>query len=203
MGDAPDGLGYNVAAVYSPQAQASGRYFDDPVTDLRFVPWWRERTDEVQWDATLSHLGWEGLRADPARVVAVAANNTASTAGLHNLDGPERLDGRILGLVHISEPPYGAVTLLGLGALLAWRRTPVVRALLAVVGPLVVLSLVTIYAPRLRAPLDLAFAIGVGLLFSTLSARGAAATAATGERAAPGEDDIVSSRPSSARCATV
>ncbi len=160
-------IGFNIAAVYSEQAQQAGGYFDDPMLDVAFSPWWPQQTNEAQWDAALERLGLHGLRSDPLRVIPVAANNVASLMGLHNQDGPELLDGRVIRLVHDSMPIYYGVTLLGLGGLFYRRRSPVVRALLAVVGPLLCLSMLTIYAPRLRAPFDLACAIGVGLLYAS------------------------------------
>ena len=158
-------IGFNVAAAYSEQAQASGRYFDDPTQDPRFLEWGPQRIDEGRWDATLLSLGWKGLEADPERVMSVAVNNVTSLMGFHDEDVPERLDGRVIGLVHASKPLFYLVSVLGLAGLWRWRRNPVVIPLAVVVGSLTFLSMVTIYAPRLRAPLDLACAIGVGLLF--------------------------------------
>jgi len=159
-------VGYNLAAVYSEQAQATNLYFVDATRDPAFAQWWPERSNEARWDATLEHEGLEGLDSDPLRVLAVARFNLGNVIGFHSRDedGAELLDGRVIRVVKASKPAYYLVSILGVAGLVRWRRNRTVRALAMVAVLLVGLSLVTVYAPRLRAPVDLACAIGVGLL---------------------------------------
>jgi hypothetical protein len=161
-------VGYNLAAVYSESSQRSGLYFVDPVRDRTFSRLWPRRSDEAGWDASLEHLGLQGLASHPTRVLAVARYNIASVIGFHRRTEniPERMDGRVVGVVNASRTAYYAVSLLGLAGLVRWRRDRTVRALGIVVGLLVGLSVVTVYAPRLRAPFDVACVIGLGLLFA-------------------------------------
>jgi hypothetical protein len=161
-------LGYDLAATYSQYSQRSGQYFVDPIHDRAFSSLWPERSDEARWDASLEHLGLQGLSSHPTRVLAVARYNIASVIGYHRRteDFADRLDGRVVGVVNASRTAYYAVSLLGLAGLVRWRRDRTVRALGVVVTLLVALSMVTIYAPRLRAPFDVACLIGLGLLFA-------------------------------------
>ncbi len=161
-------VGYNLAAAYSRYSQRSGGFFVDPVRDRSFSRLWPRRSDEARWDASLEQLGLEGLASRPTRVVAVARYNVASVIGYHRRteDVAERLDGRVLGVVNVSRSAYYGVSLLGLAGLVRWRRDRTVRALGIVVALLVALSVITVYAPRLRAPFDVACVVGLGLLFA-------------------------------------
>src|SRR5262249_57277464 len=84
-------------------------------------------------------------------------------------------------------PVFYVVTAAGLVGLWRFRRTPGAELLLLQDAYFVVASLATISVPRLRAPLDLAAAIGAGLLVAQLVGRRAgkepAAAVATTEPA--------------------
>jgi hypothetical protein len=165
-------FGYNLAAAYSTASQETPIHFVDPIHDSAFAPYWPQRADEARWDATLQRIGLHGLAVDPLSVVKVGWYHLGSMAGFHTrtVDVAEHLDGRVIDVEHVSRPAYYAVSLLGMVGLWRWRRHRAVHVLVTVVGLLVALNLVTVWAPRLRAPFDLACAIGVGLLFSRLAA---------------------------------
>jgi hypothetical protein len=68
-------------------------------------------------------------------------------------------------------PLFYAVTVVGLIGLWWFRRSHAVWLLAACVGQFVVVSLVIVAPPRLRAPFDLVCCIGVGLFVAFVSAR--------------------------------
>ena len=87
-------------------------------------------------------------------------------------DRPERLDGRWMPLRHAGLPMVWVVTALGAAGLVvgAWRvRGGGLVALAAAYVPVV--ALVTVAAPRLRAPYDVLACVGVGLLVARISRR--------------------------------
>jgi hypothetical protein len=114
----------------------------------------------------------------------------------HN-EAAEALDGRSLRARRLTLPLVYVVIAVGIGALWALRRRPGAGPLLlaAVVFPLS--ALVSVAAPRLRAPFDLACCIAIGVLVSDLATRQtlvplparwrprAGSSAAAGQPAAP------------------
>ena len=161
--------GFNLNAVYSPEALASQSFVDASV-DPRFG--WLPAGDEAKWDRTLAQHGIYGARTHPAAVVRRVIRNAGQMAELlpgYNL-GAERLDGRNLALRNVTLPVFYLTTVLGIIGLRRHRHSPdlVLLVLLAVV--MVVPSTLTVSVPRLRAPLDLALAIAAALSFVKVAA---------------------------------
>jgi len=163
--------GFNLAAVYSPQAQRAGEYID-PVFDESF-----DGTDfkllqfgEAAWNSALADLAFQGLKDDPAYVATVVRRNAAGYFELSpgRNDWPEGRDGRNMTLRTWSLPLFYAVTMAGCVGLFLFRRRPTLWVAIAIVGQFVVLSLVLVAPPRLRAPFDLLMCVGVGLLVGWL-----------------------------------
>jgi 4-amino-4-deoxy-L-arabinose transferase-like glycosyltransferase len=162
-----DGLSF--AGVYAPQAQRQGK-FVDPVfnpafndTELRLAQF-----DEAEWSDRLTELAWEGIGDDPGYVLHVLQRNVRSLFELtpsYN-DTPERLDGRSLRFRDLTLPLFYVVTLLGVAGMVKHRRSPPVWLLTACVAQFLLVSLVLVAAPRLRAPFDLMCCIGLGLLIA-------------------------------------
>lgn len=167
--------GLTLAGVYSPQAQARGQ-FVDPVSDDAFDdPELRlAQFDESAWSDRLTKLAVEGVGDDPGYVFHMLERNTASLLELRpSYNEPaERLDGRNLPFRDRTLPVFYVVTVLGIAGLVRYRRVPPVWLVTASVAQFVLLSLVLVSSPRLRAPFDLLCCIGVGLLASPRVAPG-------------------------------
>lgn len=157
--------GFNLAAMYSAEAQASG-HFVDPTSDERFERWRFVQLDEGLWERELRAHGLEGLRGDPTYVLINTARNTAATFELwppYNAEA-ERQDGRHPGLRALTLPLFFIALAGGLVGLWAWRRNRFVQVVLVIVATSTAVNVVLLAPPRLRAPLDLAIAIGIGLV---------------------------------------
>jgi hypothetical protein len=85
--------------------------------------------------------------------------------------GAEKDDGRNLTFRYATLPLFYVVTAMGLVGLWRTRRDRGAELLLLQAAYFTVLSLATIAVPRLRAPLDLAAAIGAGVLVAQLLGR--------------------------------
>jgi hypothetical protein len=157
--------GYNFAAMYSVQSQATG-HFVDPVFDRRFADLRLLQQQEVAWSGALSRRGLHGFESNPAYVFHLIGLNSQSwfelVPGIG--DSPERLDGRNITVRHWSLAEFYVFTVGGIaGFVVTWRRRNTVL-LIAVSAYFTVTSLVLIAAPRLRAPFDLLNCVGLGLL---------------------------------------
>jgi hypothetical protein len=150
-------VGFNLAAAYAPAAEEAGR-FTTPTFDLSL--------DEVEQDEAHRRLAVDNLRDNPAQVVEVSLRNAVDLLELTPSDNEiaERIDGRSMGLRRWTLPAVWAVLVAGAFGLWRARRVVGVGLLVAVVAAAVVPSVLTVAAPRLRAPLDLACCVGVGLL---------------------------------------
>lgn len=157
-------VGFNLAAAYAPAAEAAGR-FTTPPFDLSL--------DEVEQDAEHRRLAVDNLRDNPLQVVEVSARNTVDLLDLTPRDNEvaERIDGRSMGLRTWTLPVVWAVLAAGVVGLWRARRVVGVGLLGGVVAAAVVPSVLTVAAPRLRAPLDLACCVGVGLLVGSVAGR--------------------------------
>jgi 4-amino-4-deoxy-L-arabinose transferase-like glycosyltransferase len=161
--------GFNVAAIYAPAAQAHGT-FVDPV----FAPEYSSpgdrllRFDEEQWNKHLMSLGLHGAAKHPGYVLRTVRRNIRSyfeiSPSLNTR--AEALDGRSKLFRVLSLPLFYAVTAVGLAGLIRFRRDRRVLLLLLITAQFVVVSLLLVAPPRLRAPFDLACCIGVGLIAS-------------------------------------
>jgi len=164
--------GFNLAAMYSPQAQAASG-FVDPVFDSSFDGFRLSQLDEAGWDRDLRTMALENLRRDPMQVPQVVVRNAGyffeiTPAGNETA---EYLDGRNLSIRKWTMPLFYAVTVAGLAGLWLERRTDLAQLLVVVAVTFTLASLVFVAPPRLRAPIDLVLCVGVGLLAARMAAR--------------------------------
>ncbi len=164
--------GFNLNAVYSPESKASGGfvdgYFDPRFADLR-----AGIGNEAELDAAFRRHALAELRRDPFHVLRIAPG------GLQNILEPEPgrndvalvNDGRNVELQAWSVPFAWYVLVLGVVGLWMLRHRPGIGPLVLAAVVFTVLSSVTVAAPRMRAPLDLACCIGVGGLAAELAGR--------------------------------
>ncbi len=157
--------GFNLAAMYSTQAQQTGS-FVDPVKDPRFQDLRLLQFDEVKWSRTLTDRGIAGLEHDPLYVFSVIGSNSKSwfelvpTTG----DSAERLDGRNITVRHWALPEFYLFTVGGIAGLVVARRQRSTVLLIAVSAYFTAASLLLLAPPRVRTPFDLINCIGLGLL---------------------------------------
>lgn len=183
--------GFTLAAIYAPQAQERST-FVDPVfdgsyddTEFRVLQF-----DEAAWSNELTSHALNGVLDDPGYVLSVVGSNVRAFLELSgaNNDFAERIDGRNMDFRGATLPLFYVFLLAGMagiGTRLSDRR---MWPTYAVVGQFVVLSLLTVSPPRLRAPFDLLLCIGVGFLAQALTdlrERRAAAGAPSKEPAEP------------------
>ncbi len=163
-------VGFNLNAIYSPEAKASGGFVDG-FFDPRFASMRAGISNEAELDAAFRRHALASIRDDPFHVVRIARG------GLQNVFEPsagrndvaERNDGRNLTLQHMSVPIAWYVLVAGAAGLWTLRRRPGVGPLVlaAVVFPL--LSVVTVATPRMRVPLDVVSCVAVGGLVAEVA----------------------------------
>lgn len=164
--------GFNLNAVYSPESKASGGFVDG-FFDPRFAELRAGLRNEARLDAALRRHALAELRRDPWHVLRIAPG------GLQNILEPEPgrndvalvNDGRNVELQAWSVPFAWYVLVLGVIGLWMLRHRPGIGPLVLAAVMFTLLSAVTVAAPRMRAPLDLACCIGVGGLAGGLAAR--------------------------------
>src|SRR5262249_1350861 len=145
----------------------------DAVFDGRFTRINDENRNEVELDCAYRDHALDDVRDDrtiPARVLGHNMANFFEFRPDKN-ESAERSDGRNITFRSVTLPLFYVVTVAGLVGLWRFRRRRGAELLLIQAGYFVVASLVTIAVPRLRVPLDLAAAIGAGLLVAELIAR--------------------------------
>lgn len=175
--------GFNVAAIYSPEALEDG--WVDGVFDPRFAAIREGVVDEAALDEALRAHGMKSLLARPTYPLTVIARNVPRLFEFdpeHN-DSPETLDGRSLRLRHASLPLFYLVTAVGL---LGMRRLWHYRSgqlLLVATFYFTATSLAFITVPRLRAPLDLACVLGTAVVAGKLVDHRRSVAAQTPKRA--------------------
>jgi 4-amino-4-deoxy-L-arabinose transferase-like glycosyltransferase len=164
--------GFNLNAMYSPEAHASDG-FVDAVYDDRFQQFRLKQFDEVEWDSALRGHGIDGLRDHPTDLLKVPATNLEYYFELapDNNVAAERLDGRNIDVRKASLPLFYVVTIAGVIGLWLFRRDRMAMLFGAIAIYFTLASLFFIAAPRLRAPFDLACCLGAGLLVAHLWAR--------------------------------
>ena len=178
--------GFNLAAMFSQEAHDDDD-FVDPAFDERFRSLRLAQFDEVEWDRELRSRGLDGLRAHPLEPLRVARRNLMRHFELKpwENDDPEELDGRSLTIRHVTLPLFYVVTVAGIAGLWLWRRRRG-TVFLAVTGAYFSLvSIFSVFAPRLRGPFDLVCCIGVGLLVTRLRGTSAAGPPASSTPARP------------------
>jgi hypothetical protein len=172
--------GFNLVSTYSKEAQASGG-FADAVFDGRFTRINQTNRNEVELDRAYRDHALDAVRNDwtiPARVLGHNVTNFFELRPDKN-ESAERSDGRNITFRNVTLPVFYVVTAAGLVGLWRFRRRRGAEFLLLQAGYFTVASLATIAVPRLRVPLDLAAAIGAGILVAELMGRRTGGTAAS------------------------
>jgi len=179
--------GFNLAALYSVEAHHDDD-FVDPVFDKRFADLRLVQFDELDWDEELRSRGLEGLRAHPLEPLRVARRNLVRHFELKpwENDDAEEMDGRSLTVRHVTLPLFYLVTIAGIAGLWRWRRHRGIGFLALTAAYFSLVSIFSVFAPRLRGPFDLVCCIGVGLLVAHVRGPTGAAPPASSTRARPG-----------------
>ena len=161
--------GFNLVSVYSEEGQATGG-FADAVFDDRFNRINIDNRSEVDLDDAYREHALDAVREDWAIPPRVLGHNVANYFEIRpdSNESAEEDDGRNLTLRHVTLPLFYVVTAAGLVGLWRARRRRGAELLLLQAGYFTAASLATIAVPRLRAPFDLAAAIGAGVLVAQL-----------------------------------
>ena len=164
--------GFNLNATYSPEAKATGGFvdgiFDPRLADLR-----AGITNEVELDAALRRHALASLADDPGYVVGVVGRNIGSMLELQPGRNrvAETVDGRNLFLRALSLPLVWLVLAVGAAGMWVLRHRPGIGPLVLAAAVFSAASLVSVTAPRLRAPLDLACCITAGAAVAEMARR--------------------------------
>lgn len=167
--------GFTLAAIYAEPAQKAG-HFVDPVYASDYNDWKYRlaQFDEAEWDALLTRTAMNDLADNPSYVLVHLQRTLRGyfeiSPGLNHY--PEVNDGRHMGVRRWSRPIFFLVSvggLIGISRALKDRRLLI---LTVVTAQFVVLSLLTVAPPRLRAPFDLLCCIGFGVLLGGIKAHG-------------------------------
>ena len=164
LADLTSSNGFNLAAVYSSPAQASGG-FVDPVYDPRFDDHRLDQFDEAGWARRLRDDGIEGLRSNPGYVARHVAGNVVDTLEVRPAmsEPAEVSDGRNLTARSVGLPMFWLVLAIGTYGLWLLRRDAGGRLLIGIAGATLVANAVFLAPPRLRAPIDVVLLVGVGI----------------------------------------
>lgn len=159
--------GFTMAAVYGPEAMERGEFVDpvlDPAYDGTDLELW-SLGDEGEWSSRLTRLALSSVRQHPTYVADVVGRNLGALVEVppSSNDGPELLDGRDPDVRAATLPWFYVVTVVGLVGLVLERRRRELWPVFAITAQFVLLSLVLVTTPRLRAPVDLVMCLGVGL----------------------------------------
>jgi 4-amino-4-deoxy-L-arabinose transferase-like glycosyltransferase len=167
--------GFNVNAVYSREALAD-RTFVDASIDPRFAWLYPKTINEAQWDRALLRHGAHGALTHPVEVARRVTLNAAQMVELwpQANRGAEFLDGRNVTFRMLTLPLFFLTAALGIAGFRRNRANRMVKLLLMLALVLVVPSVLTVAAPRLRAPLDLVLGIGAGLYLAERAGKPAA-----------------------------
>lgn len=169
--------GFNLAAIWSPQAIAQG-HFIDPVKDPRLANVRHYRTasgaidydnfNEAHLDAAFRRVGEQGFKHHLRRVPRLLFDNVEFLTDYNWRwnDSAEKLDGRNIGVRHSTLPFVWLMEVLGVLSLaLLVRRRQILVPLVA--AYFFAVALVTVSPPRLRAPFDVLACVAVGCLLSS------------------------------------
>ena len=163
--------GFNLAAIYGPPAR-SRTHFVDPVSDHWYdgTEYELSQLDEARWNRELTDLAMSGVRQHPGYVIDVVRRNVRAFFELSPSvnRSAEARDGRNLRFRSATLVWFHALTAVGIVGLLMHVRRAVLWPALAIVAQFVVLSLLLVAPPRLRAPFDLLMCVGAGLFVSRL-----------------------------------
>jgi 4-amino-4-deoxy-L-arabinose transferase-like glycosyltransferase len=164
--------GFNLNAIYSPETKATGGFVDG-FFDPRFARLRAGIRNEAKLDAALRRHALAEIRRDPVHVLRIAPG------GFQNILEPEPgrndvalvNDGRNVELQALSVPFAWYVLVTGVVGLFMLRHRPGIGPLALAAVLFTALSAVTVAAPRMRAPLDVACCVGVGGLGAELASR--------------------------------
>jgi len=168
--------GFNLVSTYSDEALAS-KGFADAVFDGRFRRINDTNRNEVELDNAYREHALDDIGDRRSTPLLVVRHNLARYFDLRPdvNESAERSDGRNITLRNVTLPLVYLVTVAGIVGLVRARRRRGAELLLLQGAYFTVVSIAVIAVPRLRAPLDLATAIGVGLLAAELISRRARA----------------------------
>ena len=157
--------GFNLVSTYSDEALAS-KGFADAVFDGRFRRINDTNRNEMELDNAYREHALEDVRDRRSTPLLVVRHNLARYFELRPdvNESAERSDGRNITVRNVTLPLVYLVTVAGIVGLVRTRRRRGAELLILAGAYFTVVSAVVIAVPRLRAPLDLAAAIGVGLL---------------------------------------
>ncbi|HKF89950.1 MAG TPA: hypothetical protein VKC52_00560 [Acidimicrobiia bacterium] len=164
--------GFNLVSTYSDEALAS-KGFADAVFDGRFRRINDTNRNEMELDNAYRRHALDDVRDRRTTPLLVARHNLARYFDLRPdiNESAERSDGRDITVRNVTLPLVYLVTVGGIVGLVRARRRRGAELLLLEGAYFTVASIAVIAVPRLRAPLDLAAAIGVGLLAADLVGR--------------------------------
>ena len=168
--------GFNLVSTYSDEALAS-KGFADAVFDGRFTRINLTHRNEVELDSAYREHALDDVRNRPTIPLLVVRHNVARYFDLRPdvNESAERSDGRDITVRNVTLPLVYLVTVAGIVGLVRARRRRGAELLLLEGAYFTVVSVAVVAVPRLRAPLDLAAAIGVGLLVAEVISRRARA----------------------------
>jgi len=157
--------GFNLVSTYSDEALAS-KGFADAVFDGRFRRINDTNRNEMELDNAYREHALEDVRDRRSTPLLVVRHNLARYFELRPdvNESAERSDGRNITVRNVTLPLVYLVTVAGIVGLVRTRRRRGAELLILAGAYFTVVSAAVIAVPRLRAPLDLAAAIGVGLL---------------------------------------
>jgi 4-amino-4-deoxy-L-arabinose transferase-like glycosyltransferase len=161
--------GFNFVSTYSEEAQAS-KGFANAVFDERFSRINLDNRSEVELDDAYRRYAVDAIRNDRTIPLRVLRHNLLQYFELRpsENESAEQDDGRNITFRNVTLPLFYVVTVAGVFGIWRARRRRGAELLLIQAAYFTMASLLFISVPRLRAPLDLAAAIGVGLLVAQL-----------------------------------
>jgi len=159
--------GFTIAAVWGVPAQQAETFVDPVYSDAYDDLQHRYRQfDEAEWNDQLTKEGVRALRSHPRYLPTLVQRNAAGYFEFNSRYNhyPEDNDGRDWPFRQDTRAAFWVVSVLGLIGLVRFRRDPRIIVLFLLTLQFVVLSLLLVAPPRLRAPFDLTMCIGAGLL---------------------------------------
>ena len=164
--------GFNLVSTYSEEALAS-EGFANAVFDGRFTRVNLGNRNEVELDRAYRDHALDDVRDRPTTPLLVVRHNLARYFDLRPdvNETAERSDGRNMTVRDVTLPLVYLVTVAGIVGLWRTRRRRGAELLLLESAYFTVASVAVVAVPRLRAPLDLAAAIGAGILVVDLLGR--------------------------------
>jgi hypothetical protein len=164
--------GFNLVSTYSDEALTS-EGFADAVFDGRFRRINDTNRNEMELDNAYREHALEDVSDRRSTPLLVVRHNLARYFELRPdvNESAERSDGRDITVRNVTLPLVYLVTVAGIVGLVRTRRRRGAELLLLVGAYFTVVSVAVIAVPRLRAPLDLAAAFGVGLLVAEVIGR--------------------------------